>query len=145
MCTCTCADAGTPSMSYVKRLSNRFLTSNQAPSFSIMCPAVLDIFKRGVHVRTCRCIPFMTCGRSVTHTQIFSQWRRHGGGQTGQLPPPPTSDRTPREIDADPRRFSCRKNGGRFTGFAPTFYMNRRYGGRSLVLRLRKRGSCKSC
>ena len=38
------------------------------------------------------------------------------GGQEGQLAsPPPTSDRTPREIDADPRRFSCRKNGGRFT------------------------------
>ena len=54
----------------------------------------------------------------------------------GQLaPPPPTTGRTLREIDADPRRFSCRKNGGRFTGFAPTFYMNRRYGGRSLVLR----------
>ena len=33
------------------------------------------------------------------------QWRRHGG-QAGQLAPPgppPTSDRTPREIDADPR------------------------------------------
>ena len=46
-----------------------------------------------------------------------------GGGQAGQLLPPPTSNRTPREINADPRRFSCRKNGGRFTGFAPTFYM----------------------
>ena len=29
--------------------------------------------------------------------------------------------------------------GGRFTGFVPTFYMQRRYGERSLVLRLRKK------
>ena len=45
--------------------------------------------------------------------QGLLQWRRHGGGrQAGQLaPPPPISDRTPREIDADPRRFACRKNG----------------------------------
>ena len=61
-----------------------------------------------------------------------------GGGKRGSLPPP-TSDQTPREIDADPRRFSCRKNGGMFTGFAPTFYMHRRYCGRSLVLRFRKK------
>ena len=32
-----------------------------------------------------------------------------------------------------------------FTGFSPKFYMHRRYGGRSLVLRLQKRGSCGSC
>ena len=31
------------------------------------------------------------------------------------------------------------KNGGRFTGFAPMFDMHRRYGGRPLVLRLRKK------
>ena len=60
-----------------------------------------------------------------------------GGGASGATNCPPTSDRTPREIDADPRRFSCsKKMGDRFTGFAPTFYMHRRYGGRSLVLRL---------
>ena len=35
--------------------------------------------------------------------------------------------------------FRVRKNGFMFTGFAPTFYMHRRYGGRSLVLRLRKK------
>ena len=39
--------------------------------------------------------------------------------------------------------FHVGKNGGRFTGFAPTFYMNQRYGGRSLVLRLRKEGVVK--
>ena len=53
------------------------------------------------------------------------QWRRHGGGAIGATcPPPPTSDRTPREIDAFPRRFSCLKKweGGRFTGLAPTSY-----------------------
>ena len=65
------------------------------------------------------------------------------GGKRGNLPPPPpTSDRTPREIDADCRSeeiFVSEKNGGWFTGFAPTFYMHRRYGGRSLVLRLRKK------
>ena len=54
-------------------------------------------------------------------------------------PPPPTSDRTTREIDANPRSFSCSKKWGRFTGFAPTFYIHRRYGGHSLVLRLRKK------
>ena len=35
--------------------------------------------------------------------------------------------------------FHVRKNGGRFTGFAPTFYIHRRYGGHSLVLRSRKK------
>ena len=35
-----------------------------------------------------------------------------GGGKRGNLPPPPTSNRTPREIDADPRRFSCPKKMG---------------------------------
>ena len=33
-----------------------------------------------------------------------------GGGKWGNLPP--TTDRTPCEIDADPRRFSCRKKMG---------------------------------
>ena len=66
------------------------------------------------------------------------------GGKWGNLPPPPTSDRTPREIDADPRRFLCQEKFGvgigiRFTGFAPTFYLHRREGGCSLVLRLRKK------
>ena len=31
------------------------------------------------------------------------------------------------------------KNEDKLTGFAPTFYMHRRYGERSLVLRLRKK------
>ena len=69
-------------------------------------------------------------------------------GASGATCPPPTSDRTPREIDADQRRFWYPKKMGvglqdlfvyRFTGFAPTFYMHQRYGGRSLVLRLRKK------
>ena len=34
------------------------------------------------------------------------------GGKRGNLPPPPTSDRTPREIDADQRRFSYPKKWG---------------------------------
>ena len=48
------------------------------------------------------------------------------GGQAVQLAttptPHPTSDGTPREIDADQMRFSGQKNGGRFTGFSVTFY-----------------------
>ena len=68
---------------------------------------------------------------------------RRGGGASG-ITCPPTSDRTTREIDADPRRFSCLgKMEGRFTGLVHTFYMHRRYGGRSLVLRLRKKGVLK--
>ena len=60
------------------------------------------------------------------------------GGKRGNLPPPPTSDRTPREIDADQRRFSYPKKMG--VGLQDLlFYMHRRYGGRSLVLRLRKK------
>ena len=48
--------------------------------------------------------------RAKSTWQREEQWRRHGG-QAGQLVPP-TSDRTPREIDADPGRFSCRKKMG---------------------------------
>ena len=68
----------------------------------------MNLWTCGVKCRTLNCSSMnfvrwcMTCG----------QWRRHGGGQTGQLAPPPTSDRTPREIDADPRRFSCPKKIG---------------------------------
>ena len=40
------------------------------------------------------------------------QWRRQGGQARQLAPPPPTSDRTPREIDADPRRFFCPKKMG---------------------------------
>ena len=35
------------------------------------------------------------------------------------------------------------KNGGRFAGFVTTFYMHRRYGERSLVLRSRKKRELK--
>ena len=35
-----------------------------------------------------------------------------GGASGATCPPPPTSDRTPHEIDADPRRFSCPKKMG---------------------------------
>ena len=71
-----------------------------------------------------------------------SQWRRHGGGgkRGNFLPPPQPPIGHPvrsMQIRGD---FRVRKDGGRFIGFAPTFYMHRRYGGRSLVLRLRKKG-----
>ena len=62
------------------------------------------------------------------------------GGQAGQLPPPqPPTGYTVRLMQIRGDLFSCPKNGGRFIGFARTFYMHRRYGGRSLVLRLRKK------
>ena len=64
-----------------------------------------------------------------------------GGGQAGQLVPPPQPP-----IGHPVRSMQIRgdyrvrkKNGGRITGFAQTFYMHRRYGRRSLVLRLRKK------
>ena len=71
---------------------------------------------------------------------------RGGGGQAGQLVPPPTSDRTPREIDADPRRFSCPKKMGvglqvllrRFTCTDATADVLWSYD-------YEKRGSCGSC
>ena len=75
-----------------------------------------------------------------------NQWRRHGAnGATCPLPQPPIGHPVrSMQIRGD---FHVEKNGGRLTltGFAPTFYMNPVYGGRSLVLRLRKRGGCKSC
>ena len=69
------------------------------------------------------------------------QWRRHGGGgQAGQLAPPP---RPPighpvrsMQIRGD---FRVRKNRSKFTGFSPTFYMHRRYGGRSFSLTITKK------
>ena len=43
----------------------------------------------------------------------------------GNCPPPPTSDRASREIDSDPRSFSCRKNGGyRFTGLGLQLFID---------------------
>ena len=68
-----------------------------------------------------------------------------GGGQTGQLAPPPPNLRsdTPSDRSRSEEIFMSEKNGGRFTGFVPTFYMHRRYGERSLVLRLRKKRELK--
>ena len=78
-----------------------------------------------------------------------SPWCRHGGGgASGAICPPPTSDRTPCEIDADPRRFSCRKKmgvGTRYTRFAPIFYKHRRYGRLLWHYDYEKRRSCRSC
>ena len=39
--------------------------------------------------------------------------------------------------------FHVGKDGGRFTGFVLTFYMHRRYGERSSVLRLQKKRELK--
>ena len=66
------------------------------------------------------------------------------GGQLAPPPQPPIGHPVRSiQIRGD---FHVRKNEGRFTRYAPRFfYMSRRYGGRSLVLRLRKRGSCKNC
>ena len=65
----------------------------------------------------------------------------HGREASGATcPPPQPSIGHPvrsMQIQGD---FHVRKKwGGRFTRFAPTFYRNRNYGGRSLVLRLRKK------
>ena len=68
-----------------------------------------------------------------------------GGGKRGDLPPPNLRLDTPWDRCRSEIFVFEKKNGSRFTGFAPKFYMHRRYGGRSLVLRLRKRGSCGSC
>ena len=67
-----------------------------------------------------------------------------GGGQAGKLAPPPQPPiGNPVRVRSMQIRgdFHVGKNGGggKLTGFAPTFYMHRRYGGRSLVLRLRKK------
>ena len=84
----------------------------------------------------------------VHEIECFSQWRRHGGagGKRGNLPPPPQPPIghpvRSMQIRGDSR---VRKNGDRFTGFARNFCMHRRYGERSLVVCLRKRGSCGSC
>ena len=61
------------------------------------------------------------------------------GGKRATCPPPTPQIGHPvrsMQIRGD---FRIRKNWGWFTGFAPTFYVHRRYGGRSLVLRLRKK------
>ena len=67
-----------------------------------------------------------------------------GGGQTGQLAPPPQPPighpMRSMQIRGD---FHVGKNGAMFTGFVPTRYMHRRYGERSLVLRLRKKRELK--
>ena len=71
-----------------------------------------------------------------------------GGGETGQLAPPPLQPPIGHPVRSMQIRgdFHVWKNGGRFTGFVPTFYMHRRYGERSLVLRLRKkREEWRSC
>ena len=90
----------------------------------------------------------LNCFLSVAaRSSVVVQWRRHGGGGANGAtcpPPQPAIGHAVRSMQIR-EDFHVGKNRGRFPGFAPTFYMNRRYGGRSLVLWLRKRGSCKSC
>ena len=91
--------------------------------------------------------PFPGGWRCWPWSSLRRQWRRHGGGgKRGNLPPPPTSESdTPWDRCRYEEIFVSEKNGGRFTGFAPTFYMHRCYGGRSLVLRLRKKRELWDC
>ena len=48
-------------------------STSHTPSLNAIRPAVCEIWKRGVHVRTCRCTPPQTCvkhlynGSLVTH------------------------------------------------------------------------------
>ena len=73
----------------------------------------------------------------------WGQWRRHGGGGgrgNSSPPPQPPIGHPVKSLQLQIRGyFRVRKNGDRFTGFATTFYMQRCYDGRSLVLRLRKK------
>ena len=74
VCTCARADATHPDL--CKALI--YWAPSHTQNLNAILPAVCEIWKRGKHVRTCRCTPFQTCGKHlsngslVTH-QIWTQ------------------------------------------------------------------------
>ena len=66
----------------------------------------------------------------AARSSVVVQWRRHGGGANGATCPPPQPPIGHAVRSMQIREdFHVGKNRSRFPGFAPTFSMNRRYGG----------------
>ena len=75
---CTCARAEcTPPQTCVKHLSNGSLAT---PNLNTIRPAVCEIWKTGVHVRTCRCTPHQTCGKHLSNGSLVTHqiWTQSG-------------------------------------------------------------------
>ena len=85
MCTCARADATHPDLCKARI----YWAPSHTQNLNAILPAVCEIWKRGVHVRTCRCTPPQTCrkhlsnGPLVTHkiwTQSSQPFARSGKG-----------------------------------------------------------------
>ena len=57
VCTCARADATHPDLCKVRI----YWAPSHTQNLNAILPAVFEIWKRGVHVRTCRCTPPQTC------------------------------------------------------------------------------------
>ena len=83
---CTCARVDTTHPDLCK--ARIYWAPSHTQNLNVILPAVCEIWKRGVHVRTCRCTPPQTCGNHlsngslVTHkiwTQSAQSFARCGG------------------------------------------------------------------
>ena len=63
VCTCARADATQPDLCKARI----YLAPSHTQNLNAILPAVCEIWKRGVHVRTCRCTPPQTCVKHLSY------------------------------------------------------------------------------
>ena len=68
VCTCARADATHPDMCKARI----YWAPNHKQNFNAILPVVCEIWKRGVHVRTCRCTPPQTCRKHLSNESLVT-------------------------------------------------------------------------
>ena len=66
VCTCARADATHPDLCKARI----YWAPSHTQNLNAILPAVCEIWKRGVHVRTCRCTPPQTCVKHLTNGSL---------------------------------------------------------------------------
>ena len=68
VCTCARADATHPDLCEARI----YWAPSHTQNLSAILPAVCEIWKRGVHVRTCRCTPPQTCRKHLSNGPLVT-------------------------------------------------------------------------
>ena len=76
VCTCAPADAIHPDLCKARI----YWAPSHTQNLNAILPAVCEISKRGVHVRTCRCTPPQTCGKHLSNGSLVTHqiWTQSG-------------------------------------------------------------------
>ena len=68
VCTCARADATHPDLCKARI----YWAPSHTQNLNAILPAVCEIWKRGVHVRTCRCTPPQTCRKNLSNGPLVT-------------------------------------------------------------------------